>query len=84
MKVKLTNLYKQIDNPGGLRTTDVIGQCDRLPVRGKSFFMDAPPLEQGNIRCVATSKVIDIDIEEGIYTFHTETGSVYNLEILEV
>jgi len=83
MKVKLTSLYRTL-NVGGLRTTSVVGECDSLPKTGEAFVMFAEPLESGNLRCVSTSKAVDVKIEESIITFVTESGSLYSVEILEV
>ena len=83
MKVKLTCLTRDINLQGGLRTSSVIGGCAELPVIGKSFAVYAPPLEAGDFRCISTSHIDDIDIEEGIYTIVTENKSVYTVEILE-
>lgn len=84
MKVKLTCLTRDINLPGGLRTSSVIGTCDSLPKRGEGFAIWADPLEAGDIRCICTSHIDDIDIEDGIYTIVTENKSVYTVEILEV
>lgn len=54
-KVKLVKLTLNHNN---LRTTEVEGHCENLPELGKSFIMDAPPLESGDIRIIATSEVM--------------------------
>jgi hypothetical protein len=95
MKVKLTNLFRQASE-GGLRTTSVVGDCENLPKTGKSFHMTGEALVPTEVktiyekhgfpikRDITTSRVVDVKIEEGIFTFITESESLYSLEILEV
>ena len=85
MKVKLTCLNRNPSLNGGLRTTSVIGETDSIPGVGKSFSVIADPLEVSDmikVRCVSTSPVIDVQFEEGIYTFLTESESIYTVEVL--
>ena len=82
MKVKLIRL----DGGKSLRSTIVDGECEYLPVEGKSFVMWGEPLtDVGNIRIVQTSTVIEVDkldSDDEEYIFITETGSKYHVEVM--
>lgn len=75
IKVKLTKLS---DNQNALRTNEVIGITDELPVVGKSFVMTGEGLEFGT-RMIWTSEVMKLN-EDG--SFNTQ-NSVYKVEVLE-
>lgn len=82
MKVKLTKVYRDDSIEGGLRTNSIIGVASKIPQKGEPFVMMAEPLEFGDVRYIETSEVTDSDVLENIITFHTQSGSIYTLEVL--
>lgn len=82
MRVKL----ERVKNGVALRTSEVVGAAETLPIIGEKFIMTAPPLdpEAGNMRLVATSPVVGYnDAHAGTgaswqITFRTE-NSIYRL-----
>lgn len=65
-----------------LRTDDVTGVTHTLPEVGKSFFMYAKALEEGDVRYIHTSPVQEVRMVEDEIVFKTE-NSVYSLIINE-
>lgn len=81
MKVKLTKLS---NNVNALRTNEVIGKADNLPVIGESFVMTSKPLDpNAAIRLIRTSpvKYISGNMNPDHYIIHTE-NSTYLIEVL--
>jgi len=83
MRVNL-KVISRPDVPGGLRTTEVIGDLQGDVVVGSTICVLGDPLEEGySIRCINTSPV---EIITQVGTDHvqaiTETGSVYELTYL--
>ena len=80
MKVKLTKLS---NNDNNLRTKEVIGRTDNLPVVGHSFVMISRPLDPAaDIRRIETSRVKEVEYDDiGAYTIKTE-NSTYLIEVL--
>ena len=82
-KIMNCKLSKRNENCG-IRTKEVIGQCQDIPKIGSTFFMQAEPLsELGSFRIIETSKVTSIR-GEPIFgmEFTTESGSEYHFEIV--
>ncbi len=84
MKVKLTKLS---NNHNNLRTKEVIGSADKLPVVGERFVMTSRPLDQGaSVRLISTSPVTgiyhDFNLHSELYTIKTE-NSTYLIEVLD-
>ena len=83
MKVKLTNVYRD-HITGGLRTTCVEGECEDIPVIGKSFRMFASSLAaEGVLRYIETTRIVEMDIMDNIITITTENNSIYTVEVLD-
>ena len=86
MKCSLRKVYRQEGLEGGLRTESVIGDAQDPPVGGKPFIMVAEPIQEGfDFRYIETSKVVSVDSTncvENKTTFTTESGSVYEVEVL--
>lgn len=75
INVKLTKIS---DNQNNLRTNEVIGHCDELPVIGKSFIMFGEGIEFGT-RMVSTSVVKEYNQEANVFK---TLNSQYKLELL--
>lgn len=75
INVKLTKIS---DNQNNLRTNEVIGYCDELPVIGKSFIMFGEGIEFGT-RMVSTSVVKEYNQETNVFK---TLNSQYKLELL--
>lgn len=84
MKIKLTKISRPEGLPGGLRTDVIVGESQGMPKRGKSFTMEAEPLNSNaSFRYVNTSIVMQVvDLSENVKRFTTKSGSVYELEVL--
>jgi len=79
MKAKLTRIKSTHNN---LRTDEVIGETDDLPIVGESFSMSGEGIEFGT-RLIFTTPVKNLEkIGEKIYIFSTK-NSEYKLEFLE-
>lgn len=86
MKVKLTRKTAGVGSGFREHGNPAIGTTDALPVFGKSFELVGEPLDDKTAagRFIQTTPVQSwILNEDGTYTFKTESGSEYHLEILE-
>jgi len=81
MKGKLTRIDSTHKR---LRTDDVEGEFEKIPVEGRCFEMTAPPLDpKMGVRWILTSPVQKVELDDGkMYRFVTE-NSTYKLEVLE-
>ena len=75
MRVRLTRMT----GGSALRTDSVEGETDDMPTVGQPFFLSAPPLVEGRIRLVNTTRVVALH-DDGEFT--TESGSRYRVETL--
>jgi hypothetical protein len=70
-----------------VRTASVEGVALWLPEVGKRFYFVGVPLSIGieaGFRVIATSIVVDVErISETIFVYHTESGSIYLLELTD-
>lgn len=81
--VKLTKVHS--DHDEGLRTNDVDGSCESLPVVGQNFSMTSKPLDENikGFRLIETSIVQSIgNLSSSLMVFKT-TYSTYKLEFHE-
>lgn len=81
--IKLTRLST---TPTKLRTPVVIGTCDYLPKVGTSFLMFSKPIDPlADMRIVETSKITSVSmlVKDKHYMFTTETGSEYELNVID-
>lgn len=82
MKAYVVKLTKLSDNQNSLRTNEVEGISDELPVIGRPFRLVANPIVEGaDARLVITSEIKNIEKTENQYVFNT-LNSQYKLEIL--
>jgi hypothetical protein len=85
MICKLTKISRP-DTEGGLRTNEVNGMCMEQPKTGQPFRMTSEPLTEGaDIRFIETTRVTDCKVDANnpnIHSFRTQTGSVYQFELL--
>lgn len=86
MRVKLTR--KTAGASSGFREhgNPAIGETNSLPKFGEGFSFIGEPLDDKTAagRLIYTSNVVFwILNEDGTYTFKTESGSEYHLEIME-
>lgn len=73
-------IFKKIsNNHNRLRTDEIEGQTDELPVEGKPFIMLGEGLEFG-VRIINTSVVEKVEKVFNLYTIETQSGSVYQVE----
>lgn len=80
MKVKLTRLYKGF----ALRDNVILGESDDVPKIGSSFTLVGKSREEGGLcRIVETSCVVDVLKSGCEYTFTTERGSRYKVEVIK-
>lgn len=83
MKVRFSKVYNDHNR---LRTDVIEGECEALPRVGECFEMTGAPLDkwlQGATRFVNTSQVHTIiEFDNGMMHIHTESGSIYKIEIL--
>lgn len=78
-------------NHNSIRSDVVVGLCENLPIVGKQFVLMAPPKNiplfnvdgSMNYRIVNTSIIKSIDHKDKTYSCLTESGSLYNITILE-
>ena len=65
-----------------VRTTIVEGYTNSYPTLGDNFTMYGEPLDvSADFRKLTTNIITQIFNESNIYTFSTESGSVYEVEI---
>lgn len=79
----LVNFKKIKNNHNRLRTDEVQGLAQKLPQVGECFVIVGKGLEFGN-RCVNTSPLKEVKKTEKGYELHTESGSIYEVEMLGV
>lgn len=82
MKVKLIRLESDHRN---LRTDEVIGECDFLPILGMNFIMTSEPLDKSSgatCRLIQTSQIMLVHRDNNTIDFNTQ-NSMYRLEILD-
>jgi len=77
-KVKFTKVRNTHDR---LRTDIIEGEAESLPTIGKCFEMVSVGLDFG-LRYINTSVVKHIEEINNQYQIHTESGSVYMVEIV--
>ena len=84
MRVVLKQVKRE-NLEGGLRTPDVIGECQKLPTVREPFVMTADPLVSGTLRYIETSRVRSLTayVKEKRISFLTENGTRYELQVLE-
>lgn len=79
----IVNLIKVKSSHNNLRTPEVFGRIEQLPIVGNSFFLLAAGLDFGT-RIVQTTPVQSVEkLTDTLYTFKTE-NSEYKLEIKEL
>lgn len=81
MKCKLTRVKSTHNN---LRSDVIIGECDRPPMVGYEFYMEADPFEaDGGRRYVRTTPVVSFepDVKISTWLFNTR-NSTYLFEEL--
>lgn len=83
-KVKLIKLNSSHNN---LRTPEIVGVCEELPIVGSMFSMTGDPLEldiEEGIRFILTTPIIISNYDEvnKQYIFST-ANSHYKLEVIE-
>lgn len=60
------------------------GCFSRLPHAGRPFRMycvAAPAAEPDDVQELITTKVVDVQVDKGLYRFATSTGSKYELKL---
>lgn len=78
-KVKLTKIR---NNHNRLRSNEIIGIAQDLPKVGESFAMMSEALVIG-VRLINTSPVQNIETINNKHQIFTESGSLYEVEVLE-
>lgn len=79
-RVRLT----RISGGEALRSDTVEGVTSSLPQCGRMFVMQASPLNPAAfVRQVNTSQVTKIEYTDAARLLHTQTGSIYELEVLD-
>ena len=79
--VKFTKVYNKHNR---MRTDEVVGVSEKLPKEGEIFVLIAKGLEFGT-RVLNTSPVkmlLENEKNPGEYLLHTESGSVYQVNVL--
>lgn len=81
IKCKLTKISSTHQN---LRTSVVVGQCEKMPTIGAEFVMTAPPLDPAAaFRLIETTPVkFVVKLHGGKYEFQTD-NSHYALETFD-
>ena len=83
-KIYNCKLTRISSNHDAVRTDEVIGWCEELPVEGKPFHMQGPPLYSGDLRDVETTTIVSTKATNwGEVEFHT-ANSHYKFELLYV
>ena len=84
IKCKMITTYRPSNLSGGLRTNEVVGMTHSIPKVGASFKMISTPLTEGtDVRCIETNRVKSVEKNGNVYTFQTDSGSEYKLEVIE-
>jgi hypothetical protein len=78
MKVRLTGVRS---GHARLRDKSVVGWCETVPSVGETFFMTAPPRDQGDMRLIHTTQVTKVESKDGAIFFETR-NSHYKIEML--
>jgi ABC-type polysaccharide/polyol phosphate transport system ATPase subunit len=79
---QLTKLQKG-EKAGTTRTDTVLGDFDFDPEEGHSFGIIGEPIDPGaSFRLFTTSRVKKVEKTDTGFKFTTETGSVYQLDVL--
>ena len=77
-------IFRKIsNNHNRLRTDEMEGETHELPTEGKQFSMFGEGLVTG-VRVLNTSFVKKVEKSLNLYTFETESGSVYQVEHLGI
>lgn len=79
----IVTLRKVMSTHSNLRTDEVVGQANALPVVGEGFIMFADSLEvKGGTRYIRTTPVVTVWNETGVRSTHFRTAnSTYELTV---
>jgi len=77
--------FSKVQGGAAVRTDEVIGSTNHLPVLNSPFSLLGKSLtEGGSFRLVSTSPVVEIqEVNENTSLLVTASGSVYKVEILD-
>lgn len=84
LPVKLTRAI-ETGKSGKLRDETVEGLAPSVPEVGRGFILYAAPRDEGHYRVVYTSPIVELTVnwppgDGPTWTFHTASGSVYEIE----